>query len=135
MGSRGRKSIASLLTVEADGRPDAPYNISDLAAQEWRAIVNTMPVGFFARSHYPLLAQLCRHVVASNRLEMLIEQLCRKKTFDAAQLASFHAQQAIESASIVRLSRQLRLGPQQLYRGESAKIRPAPSQKVPWHRD
>src|SRR5262245_50178162 len=120
------------MTARSDGdKPDAPYVLSDLAAAEWRATVQSMPAGFFSRSHYPLLAQLCRHIVASNRLEMLIEQLCRKRTINEDDLASLHKQQADESANIVKLSRQLRLGPQQVYRAHSKGIRPGPTIEAP----
>jgi len=82
-------------------RPDAPYNLTDAAADEWRAIVNSMPAEHFARIHYPMLTQLCRHKVQSDRIDQLIEQCCTKqrgKTFDRAQYKDLCSQAAVESS-------------------------------------
>lgn len=133
---RGRKSVAELLIGSpVVGYPDAPYNLTDAEAEEWRAIVASMQPGYFARSHYPLLTQLCRHVVISNRVAMLIEQCCKKRTFDRAELASLLAMQNAETQALIRLCRQLRLSHQAIMRLESRKTRPAPAIEVPWHRD
>ena len=78
MRQRGRKSAASLAVMQMAGpldrveRPDAPYDLTDEQATEWRAIVNRMPADWFTRETWPMLAQLCRHVIASRRLAMLI---------------------------------------------------------------
>src|SRR4051812_11648273 len=45
-----------------------------------------MQPDYFAPSHYPLLTQLCRHVVASNRVAMLVEQCCKQKSVNSAEL-------------------------------------------------
>ena len=74
-----------------------------------RTIVAAMPPGYFAPSHFPLLAQLCRHCVASDRIAALIEVVAAKKRIDISELTSLHTAQSSESAAIVRLSRQLRL--------------------------
>src|SRR5262245_27458819 len=117
MAKRGRKSVASLLVEVRPGeRPDAPYSLGDEQSAEWRGIVASMPADYFKRSHYPVLVQLTRHIVASNRIAMLIEQLCRSKMIDTARFVSLHAQQTTETMAIIRLCRQLRLSPQQVYR-------------------
>jgi hypothetical protein len=114
-------------------RPDAPYELDDLAAAEWRAIVGCMPPGYFARSHYAMLSQLCRHIVASNRVSMLVEACCKQRKLDYAHLETLHRMQSSESASIVRLCRQLRLTHQAIYRADSTKQRPV-ANLPPWHR-
>ena len=116
------------------GRPDAPYCLTDLECDVWRAIVSSMPQNYFSPSHYPLLIQLCRHVVGSNRIAMLVEQCCEKRQIDRAELADLMQMQGGESSHIIRLCRQLRLSPQAIYRGESVKVRPSPVLNVPWIR-
>ena len=64
VGSRGRKSMTDLMidgSTSVIQRPDAPYDLTDAGADEWRAIVASMPPEHFARIHYPMLTQLCRH--------------------------------------------------------------------------
>ena len=137
MGTRGRKSVAELLVsdgLNGVSRPDAPYCLTDLEADEWRAITASMPPGYFARSHFPLLSQLCRHIVASNRVALLIEQSCKQKKVHRAELATLHAMQASESASIIRLCRQLRLTHQAIYRANSTRQRPIAMLNPPWER-
>jgi hypothetical protein len=97
-------------------RPDAPYNLTDVESDEWRAIVASMQPDYFARSHYPMLSQLCRHIVASNRVAQLIESVCKQKKLNRVELASLLALQAAESSAIVRLSRSMRLTQQSVYR-------------------
>jgi hypothetical protein len=139
MGTRGKKSVAELLIAEGPNgvlasRPDAPYCLTDAEADEWVAIVGSMRPGYFARSHYPMLSQLCRHVVASNRVAQLIEAICKRKKIDCAELASLLAMQSAESANIVRLCRQLRLSHQAIYRPDSIKQRPVGMLQAPWER-
>jgi len=55
---RGRKSQAELATVavvDPDGRPDAPYDLTDYQADEWRTVVNRMPSGWFPRETWDVL--------------------------------------------------------------------------------
>jgi len=112
-------------------RPDAP-DLTDRQADEWRAIVGAMRPDYFSRSHYPLLSQLCRHIVAANRVAQLVEAVCKKRRLDCAELASLLALQASESSSIARLCRQLRLSPQSIYRADSTKQRPVSVLSAPW---
>jgi len=90
-------------------RPDAPYTLTDAESDEWRAIVSSMPPEHFARTHYPMLTQLCRHIVASRRVAQLIEAVCKQKKLNRAELASLLALQAAESSAIIRLCRSMRL--------------------------
>ena len=113
-------------------RPDAPYDLTDQQADEWRAIVGAMRPDYFSRSHYPLLSQLCRHTVAANRVAQLVESACRRRKLDRTELASLLAMQASESSSIARLCRQLRLTHQSLYRADSTKQRPVSILNAPW---
>jgi len=83
-------------------RPDAPYDLTDEQADEWRAVVNTMPAGHFMRANYALLGQYCRHVVAARRVAQLINQAAKKKEFDRKEFGALLQLQATESAAITR---------------------------------
>ena len=85
MESRGRKSAASLATVQQNGitaiqRPLAPDELSDEQAREWRSVVNRMPADWFPRETHAMLIQYCRHVVSARRVSELIESLVSGET-------------------------------------------------------
>src|SRR5689334_20876669 len=107
-----RKSVAEKMMGERGDRsllhqyPAPPAELTEEGAKEWRAIVFTMAAGYFARSHYPMLIQLCRHIEASNRIAGFIEMA------KADELGKLLALQARESASIIKLCRQMRLSHQ-----------------------
>ena len=86
MGTRGRTSMSELMIpenpTEIVQRPDAPYDLTDEESNEWRAIVASMPADHFMRGNYPILTQLCRHIVASRRVAQLIERAAKDKGFD-----------------------------------------------------
>ena len=134
MGTRGRKSAAELAVgpVRID-RAEPPYTLTDAEVAVWRMIVNAMPADHFAPSHFPLLVQLCRHVATSDRVKLLIEQLCRKKQIDCDELQRLLAMQNAESLAIVRLMRSLRLSPQSIYRAARPGNRPSSTALTPWH--
>jgi hypothetical protein len=106
-------------------RPDAPYDLIDAAADEWRAIVASMPPEHFSRSHYPMLTQLWRHIVASRRIAQLIEAVRKAKKLNRVELASLLAMQAVESSAIIRLCRSMRLTQQSVIRAVHCDPAPA----------
>jgi hypothetical protein len=137
MGSRGRKSIAELMigTNGAERRPDAPYSLGDAQSEVWRTIVAAMPSGYFAPSHFPVLAQLCRHCVASDRIAALVEVVAAKKQINISELTSLHSAQSSESLAIIRLCRQLRLTHQAIYRANNTgRLTPTLEHDAPWQR-
>jgi hypothetical protein len=116
--------MASLMVPDAPEfiqRPDAPYDLTDEQAEEWRAIVGTMDPGHFMRGNYPLLAQLCRHIVNARRLAQLIEQCAKEKDFDRKEFGILLQLEATESAAIMRLSRSMRLTQQAVKRLETTR--------------
>lgn len=138
MKQRGRKSAAALTVKPIAGpvdrieRPDAPYTLSDLAAEEWRAIVNRMPADYFPRETWPMLAQLCRHVVASNRLGMLITQLeTTKDLWDPEVWLRYLAAQERESRAISSLCGRMRLSHVAVLRQDRTE-RPPDDGPKPW---
>ena len=141
MGRRGFKSADELVITRGPNgavmqRPDAPYTLNDEEADEWRSIVGAMNPDYFARSHYPMLCQLCRHVVMSNRIAQLIDSTCKQKKLDENKLAVYLKMQSVESAAIVNLSRQMRLSHQSIYRADSTAQRPSKMlSDAPWNAD
>lgn len=134
MGTRGRKSMAALMAGPAViDRPEPPYILTDAEADYWRMITASVSADFFSPSHFPLLTQLCRHCVASDRVKLLVEQHCGRKQIDCGALQQLLAMQVSETNSIVRLMRSLRLSPQSIYRAEASKVRPITQGLVPWH--
>lgn len=110
MGSRGRKSVEAMMLMEgglvAIPPPDAPYDLTDEQAEEWRKIVNCMPPGYFIPAHFPVFAQLCRHIDASHKVANLLRSFSqRSKKRESLNLRIY----IDESLSIARLSLALRL--------------------------
>jgi hypothetical protein len=138
MKQRGRKSAASLAVPRIAGpvdrieRPDAPYNLSDLAAAEWRAIVNRLPADYFPRETWPMLAQLCRHIVASDRLGMLITALEGPDGgWEVEHWLKLLAAQERESRAISSLCGRMRLSHVAVLRQDRTE-RPADDKAKPW---
>jgi hypothetical protein len=105
-------------------RPDAPYHLSDDEAEEWRAIVASMPPDHFARCHYSMLEQLCRHNVAARMIGALIVALRKQKKISNEQLTHLLSLQDRETKTIVYLMQSMRLTQQSVYRADSSKLRP-----------
>jgi len=80
MGDRGRQSSQDLATTAKQNlvvhqRPEPLPELTPDQAAEWRAIVGRLPADWFPRETWAMLAQYCRHVVASNRIAQLIQQM------------------------------------------------------------
>jgi hypothetical protein len=127
--------MASLMVpdnpTEIIQRPDAPYELTDEEANEWRAVVNTMPPGHFMRGNYALLSQYCRHVIAARRVAQLIGQVLKQAEFDRKEFGALLQLQATESAAITRLLRSMRLTQQSVMRAETTK-HPREQSRRPW---
>jgi hypothetical protein len=135
MGMRGRHSLESLLVphnpTEIVQRPDAPYDLTIEQSEEWRAITNTMPPDHFMRGNYPLLAQLCRHIVSARRVAQLIDKSAKQTDLDHKEFGALLQLQVTESAVITRLLRAMRLTQQSIMRAETTK-HPKGLRKAPW---
>ena len=113
MGTRGRTSMASLSVIhspiESGSRLEPPEELTKEERKEWVAIVNTMNTDHFMRGNSSLLAQLCRHIIASNRIASLIEDHWNgDKIMPKAFIALLKRQEA-ESKIINALMRSMRL--------------------------
>jgi hypothetical protein len=140
MAQRGRKSIEALTVLHGGlaampQRPDAPYDLTDEEAEEWRAIVNTMAPDHFMRGNYPILGQLCRHIVTARQIAQMIAIYCKRKDFNFRDYAELLKQQAAESSAIMRLSRSLRLTQQSIFDRKMKHPRGRATISNPWDRD
>ena len=135
MNKRGRPSMASLTVpqfpTEIVRRPDAPCDLTIEQSEEWCAIVQAMPADHFMRGNFPLLAQLCRHIVSARRIAHLVERVANEKVLDLKELSALLQLQAAESASITRLSRSMRLTQQSIMRAETTR-HPTAQLTRPW---
>lgn len=137
----GRVSMAELMTpkngLEKVERPDAPYELDDEEALEWKAQVEAMPAGHFTRSTFPLLVQLCGHVVTSRRLkqfERKIRNPGKGKPFDSRAYGQVLKEQRCETDAINRCLRSMRLTQQSTTRPEtlSRKLSNQSVTQSPW---
>jgi hypothetical protein len=121
MAKRGRKSaaemaIANLVKVTSTARVEPPYDIFDEQADLFRAIVDSLPADWFSTGSVPLLAQLCKHVVASRRVAELIAQAERTgPMLDIEMYDRLLRLQERQSAAVHRLATALRLTNQSRY--------------------
>lgn len=120
MGSRGRTSAAHLSVVttgavEKIDRPKAPDDLTDEQSEEWRAVVERLPADWFPRETWALLAQYCRHVVTSRRVQKIIEALESEKEFDVDAYDKALKMQERESRCIASLATRMRLTQQTTY--------------------
>src|SRR3954452_8009205 len=120
--TRGRKSEASvsigaIARLESVPRPDAPYDLTDEQADEWRALVNRMPADWFPRETWGMLSQYCRHIVAARRVAQLIEQIMKVKKgdFDVDAYNQLLIMQERESRALSSLATRMRLSQQATY--------------------
>ncbi|QIG93486.1 hypothetical protein [Bradyrhizobium sp. 6(2017)] len=111
-------------------RPDAPYELTDEEADEWRAVVGAMPADHFMRGNFALLSQYCRHVIAARRVAQLIGQVLEQGDFDRKEFGALLQLQVTETAAITRLLRSMRLTQQSVLRAETKHPR-GPARR-PW---
>lgn len=131
MKQRGRRSSASLTVVprgvaEVIERLKPPSELTIEEAEVWSAIVWGHPADWFAAGSVPLLTQLCRHVVTSNRLAELVDSGNEEDWFDLLR------EQRQESAIICRLTTHLRLTPQSLIDHTSGNKKQSTAVTRPW---
>ena len=133
MGARGRKSSASLEVVAPDivvqERPDAPYDLTDEQAEEWRAVVDRLPADWFPRETWPLLTAYCRHVVCGRHTARLIHKLeSQSEGFDVDEYDKLLKIQEREGRAMSSLATRMRITQQATY--DKSKQKPAKAKKL-----
>lgn len=124
MGTRGRKSAAELGVIPGiPQRPEPPDELTPQQAEEWREIVDRMPVDWFRREIHPLLCSYCRHVTNARHIAGLIEAAHDLDIGDRKALMRFNrllGMQERQSSALMGLATRLRLTNQSRYTASSA---------------
>lgn len=133
MGARGRRPASSLTVattnIEAFDRPDAPYDLTDEQAEEWRSVVDRLPADWFPRETWPLLAQYCRHVVAARHVARLLHDLEKRRDgFDVDEYDKLLKMQEREGRALSSLATRMRMTQQTTY--DRTKKKPKESKKL-----
>jgi hypothetical protein len=132
VNQRGRKSTSPLtlvssggaMTVERIERPKPPLGMPDAQAAVWRQTVESLEAEWFRPETLPLLAQYCRHVVASNVIAARIDELLAQEPdeetpkalyYQNVALAELYRMQALETTKIMALATKMRLAQQSTY--------------------
>lgn len=134
MGTRGRKSAASLEVVGAGNaqrlaRPEPPADLTDEQSEEWLAVVERLPADWFQRETHGMLAQYCRHVVSARRVAQLIEAACEADEFDVDEYDRLLKMQEREGRALSSLATRMRMTQQATY--DEKKKKPIRGAK-PW---
>jgi len=130
--------------IETIRRPDPPIELTEDEGEVWRVVVNRLPADWFPAETLPMLAQYCRHTVASRRVAAMISSLdeeCAKAVKDGAAqgevvLGSAKAldrllkMQERESRCLASLATKMRISQQTQY--DKSRKRGAVAPKKPW---
>jgi hypothetical protein len=142
------KSPLSVITGTPDEglRPDPPEWMTESQAEQWNAIVQRMPAGYFTAETLPVLAMLCRHIAYSHEMASIIAgstlelRDCGKKKDhrEVRQILEMHERLhdmlLKEDRIIASLCTKLRLTPQSKHdpRQERNKIKKEPEGRRPF---
>lgn len=86
-------------------RAEPPGRLSEVEANEWRAVVGRMPDGYFPREMEAMLVQFCRHVAAAERLQVLIQAMEAEPQFNLAEYDKVLRMRRGESDAIAKLAK------------------------------
>jgi hypothetical protein len=118
MGSRGRKSSASLvvvapLTKAVAPRIVAPAYLTPAELQVWRLTVDSLPAGHFGREQGPLLEGYVAHVAEARRVRALLRDTdpAAEGYRELLRLAGDEDRRALAAARGLRLTNQSRIHP------------------------
>lgn len=135
MGTRGRESAASLSVISTGGvetirRPSPPDELTAEQSDEWRAVVSRLPADWFPRETHGMLAQYCRHVVASRRVAQLVASAEAGPDLDVEMYDRLLRMQEREGRAISSLATRMRISQQSSFDKERKK--PKMSPRKPW---
>ena len=139
MGARGPKSTHELalraIPLSARKLPP-PEGLDEAEAAVWRDTVATMPLGWFNRSHQPLLSAYCRHTVRADRLGQMIsnfEPVWLKAEGGLQRLDKLLAMSEREGRAIAATARAMRLTHQsQILPRGAGRANAQPAIDPPW---
>jgi hypothetical protein len=125
-------SVVDNSKVLAIPRAEAPEELTDEEADEWRAVTNRMPADYFGKEHYACLVQRCRHVVNARRIAQLIEQMVGGDEIDAGSYVKLLRAQKEETTAIIACDRTMRLTHQSNVPANVSRI-PQVTLDAPWN--
>jgi hypothetical protein len=133
MEKRGRASAASLSVIQGGGvqvitRPKPPEELTSEQSDEWVAVVNRLPAEWFQRETHGMLAQYCRHVVASRRVAELIATVESSGEMDIEQYDRLLKMQEREGRALSSLATRMRLSQQTTF--DKSKKKPISAKKL-----
>jgi phage terminase small subunit len=137
MKKGGRTSLEEMMLKESNlaaepQRADAPYDLDDEAAIEWRRIVNCMPANHFIPANYHMLTLLCQHIVESRRQGRLIRNYCNIKDREAVKVyLEIVKQKTVTDTMIHKLSRSMRITQQSTFNPIAVKLKRVAEQQTP----
>src|SRR5206468_1460071 len=122
------------IRAETAFRPQPPAELSEEQAEQWRNVVDRMPVGWFSAENTALLCQLCRHVVAARRCAQLIAAEEASDEFSIENYDKLLKMQERESRACASLATRMRLTQSTRMRAERAAVEMAkhPEGLRPW---
>ena len=124
MGTRGRKSAAELGVIPGiPQRPEPPDELTPQQAEEWREIVDRMPVDWFRREIHPLLCAYCRHICNARHIAGLIEDARVVDVADRKAVMRYNrflGMQERQTSALMGLATRMRLTNQSRYTAGSA---------------
>ena len=143
MKQRGRKTalaVAQESSITSQERPEPPVEMVPAQRIEWISVVNACPAEWFPPETHALLAQYCRHVVASKHIDELIIAAEKgsvpedggEPVLDIAYYDKLLKMQERESRIIASLSTKMRLSQQATYSPQKGKGGTKGGVKSPW---
>lgn len=132
MGTRGKKSAASLTVINSPGmkRAPAPTGLPAEGVDLWQNITASYPADHFAAQHLPLLESYVRAVLNTRAADKMIDSEGLFTSESKAHPAFAIRDQAIKQQC--QLSTKLRLAISSAVRADSARNRPGATGAKPW---
>jgi P27 family predicted phage terminase small subunit len=134
---RGRQSLAEMTVVRVtDERIDPPASLTEEQANEWRAIVNSLPADYFRPGDTPLLAAFCIASVFHRRAAEDIERrgIALVNERGNEYVNPSHQMLTSQASAMAQMAVKLRLCPSARLTGKAAQSRNGSAAKSvrPW---
>ena len=117
-------------------RPEPPDELTAEQAEEWRVIVGRMPADWFTRETYPLLVDLCRHIVRARVIAGKIDDFDPEWLVTDAGAKTYDRLCAMgerETRMMASLATKMRLTQQSRYNAQSASTAERKGSNEPSH--
>jgi hypothetical protein len=106
---RSLRSVETAAIIPGGGRPQAPEGFTPQERALWAEYVGSQPDHYFGPELQPILAELVKHVLASQRVHEEVKAARDGESSDFKQLLKLLRIQAVETNFVIKLSDKLRL--------------------------